>query len=99
MRSKNTPDNTNLEKVLKDQTLQPSTLKPIPTPTLEEVVEKKKPQPITTNPIGNSMEYYWDNTFMVFVEPEVRRQRIISNDPQSSETINTVESTTSLSQF
>jgi 2-hydroxy-3-keto-5-methylthiopentenyl-1-phosphate phosphatase len=72
----------------KEMSNQPSTLKNIPSPTLEEVVEKKKSQPISTNPIGNGMEYYWDNTFMVFVEPEVRKQRIVSSDIEPTEEIN-----------
>lgn len=99
MRPRN-PNSPNLEEIIKDQPKQPSTLKQSPpTPSISEVVESKKSKPITTNPIGNSMEYYWDNTFMVFIEPEVRRQRTVPSEPQSVETINTIESTNPTSQF
>ena len=99
MRPRNTSNSKNLEEVLKEQPPQPSTLgKNIPTPTISEVVETKRSKPITTNPIGNSLEYYWDNTFMVFVEPEVRRQRPNIGVEELEEN-STIESTTSTSQF
>lgn len=78
------------DKVGDKETLnQPSMLKKgIPTPSISAAVEKKKSQPISTNPIGRGLEYYWDNTFMVFVEPEVRKQRIVSSDVEPTEEIN-----------
>jgi hypothetical protein len=79
---------------------QPSMLKQSTPPTLSEAVERKRPQPVSTNPIGRGgVKYYWDNTFMVFEEDYVRRTTRPNIGVEELEENSTETSTTSTSQF
>ena len=79
---------------------QPSMLKKGPAPTLSEAIERKRPQPVSTNPIGRGgVKYYWDNTFMVFEEDYVRRTTRPNIGVEELEENSTETSTTTTSQF
>lgn len=99
MRDKNTTKTrkTIADKVGDKEVLsKPGMLKNLPPTTLNEAIKRNRPKPVATHTTNGGIKYYWDNTFMVFVEPGVRRPNI---DVEELEENSTIESTTSTSQF